>query len=368
MSITHPNLIAQVEALYWIVRLGGFHAASRHMNLTQPTISARIRELEAALGEQLFHRGASQAALTPAGQRAYSYAERMLKLVSALRHRDDPYGGLHGVLHIGAVESVAFAFLPQLMAQVQQELPQLEHAVTVDVSRNLANMLGSQTLDIAILSDPKAESMLESVLLGQTDVQWICKSGLVARDRPLNASGFGEIPILSHPRESRLFETTREWFRVQNVWPRILVCNSLMLMSHFVRRGFGAALLPISMVQEGLESGRLMVIEVDPPIPAIPMYVSYNRNRDGPAMQTVVRILEAEARSSTLFVEEGRRLRSNVKSGRFDAPGADEATSAPGTENAFGAEFPEVQPILGGVRQPVAPGRKPPPRRNQPRS
>ena len=45
----------QLEAFYWIARLGGFHAAATRLNLTQPTVSLRIRGLEEALGllEQL---------------------------------------------------------------------------------------------------------------------------------------------------------------------------------------------------------------------------------------------------------------------------------------------------------------------------
>ena len=42
----------QLEAFYWIARLGGFHAAATRLNLTQPTVSLRIRGLEEALGRQ----------------------------------------------------------------------------------------------------------------------------------------------------------------------------------------------------------------------------------------------------------------------------------------------------------------------------
>lgn len=301
MSITHPNMLAQAEAFYWIVRLGGFHAASRHMNLTQPTISVRIRELEASLGEKLFHRDRTQVALTPAGERAFAYAEKMLNLASALRHGDDSFGGLHGVFHIGAVESVAFAFLPQLMVRVQRTLPGLDHSVTVDGSRNLATMLTRQTLDLAILSDPKTDPMLKTVLLGQTEVQWICRRELVSARAPLTVQMLSDIPIFTHMRDSRLFEVTRDWFWTRNASPRTLVCNSLTLMAHFVSQGYGAAILPTNMVHKELKSGRLLALRSDPPIATLPMFLSYNTNRDGPALQSVISILSTEAQRSTLF-------------------------------------------------------------------
>ena len=41
---------AQIEAFYWIARLGTFREAARQLNVSQPTISLRIRDLERVLG------------------------------------------------------------------------------------------------------------------------------------------------------------------------------------------------------------------------------------------------------------------------------------------------------------------------------
>jgi len=46
----------QLEAFVWTARLGTVHAAARHLHLTQPAISHRIRDLEEELGTQLFDR------------------------------------------------------------------------------------------------------------------------------------------------------------------------------------------------------------------------------------------------------------------------------------------------------------------------
>lgn len=301
MPIAHPNMLAQAEALYWVVRLGGFHAASRHLRLSQPTISTRVRELEMTLGEQLFHRGGKHLEITAAGERAYAYAEAVLNLTSALRYRDNPYGGLHGVLHIGAVEAVAHAFLPLLISQVQRQLPEIEHSVTVDGSTNLAKMLKRQTLDLAILSDVEPAPVLETVLLGQIDVQWLSRSDLLKSNVPLTPEKLKEMPILTHPRGSRLFTTTHEWFTTRNVFPQVLICNSLSLIARFVTQGFGIALMPTSMVRDELRSGEVSALVVDPPIQPVNMFLCFNKNRDGPALRSVMTILETEARKSILF-------------------------------------------------------------------
>jgi DNA-binding transcriptional LysR family regulator len=51
------HTFAQLEAFYWVARTGGFRAAAARLHLTQPTVSQRVRDLEAALGCTLFDRG-----------------------------------------------------------------------------------------------------------------------------------------------------------------------------------------------------------------------------------------------------------------------------------------------------------------------
>ena len=72
--------LAQLEAFYWIARLGSFHAAARHLHITQPTVSARIAELEKILGASLFKRNSQRAALTARGHGMVDSVDRMLRL------------------------------------------------------------------------------------------------------------------------------------------------------------------------------------------------------------------------------------------------------------------------------------------------
>ncbi len=68
--------LAQLEAFLWICRLGTFHAAAERLNLTQPTVSLRIRELESALGARLFERRGNGMRLSAEGTILLRYAER----------------------------------------------------------------------------------------------------------------------------------------------------------------------------------------------------------------------------------------------------------------------------------------------------
>ena len=66
---------------FWtVVREGGVTNACKVLNLTQPTISKQIKQLEEQIGEPLFKRISKRLELTEAGQMAYNYAEEIFSL------------------------------------------------------------------------------------------------------------------------------------------------------------------------------------------------------------------------------------------------------------------------------------------------
>src|SRR3546814_11569038 len=78
MSINRIALY-HLETLLWIDRLGTFSAAAERLNTTQPTVSARMRELEQRLGTALFRRDGRAMSLTAAGRKPVRACDPLLR-------------------------------------------------------------------------------------------------------------------------------------------------------------------------------------------------------------------------------------------------------------------------------------------------
>ena len=78
MSINRVSLY-HLETLLWIDRLGTFSAAAERLNTTQPTVSARMRELEQRLGTALFRREGRAMSLTAAGRKLVRDCDPLLR-------------------------------------------------------------------------------------------------------------------------------------------------------------------------------------------------------------------------------------------------------------------------------------------------
>ena len=60
--------IAQLEAFYWVAELGAVHKAAGRLNVTQPTVSLRLRQLEAELVAPVLEPHGRGVRVTLAGQ------------------------------------------------------------------------------------------------------------------------------------------------------------------------------------------------------------------------------------------------------------------------------------------------------------
>ena len=89
-----------------VARTGGFTQAARQMNVTQPTVSSAVSELEKSMGVQLFNRDNRHVALTTEGRLLLSYAvqvEDLLEEASERLQRTDLEPG--GGFQFGAVDA-----------------------------------------------------------------------------------------------------------------------------------------------------------------------------------------------------------------------------------------------------------------------
>jgi DNA-binding transcriptional LysR family regulator len=133
--------LAQLEAFVWICRLGTFRAAAERLNLTQPSVSLRIRELEQALGASLFERRGNSMRLSAEGSILARYAERGLELFDEMEVRLRSGDPLHGSLRLGASDIFAMTCLSDIVSTLEAAYPLLQIELTVTNSTELGELL-----------------------------------------------------------------------------------------------------------------------------------------------------------------------------------------------------------------------------------
>jgi DNA-binding transcriptional LysR family regulator len=294
--------LAQLEAFLWICRLGTFHAAAERLNLTQPTVSLRIRELESALGARLFERRGNGMRLSAEGTILLRYAERGLDLFDEMEDRLRTGDVLQGSLRLGVSDTFAMTCLPELVGTLETEYPRLRIELTVTNSTVLSDLLMRKKLDLAFLTEPRQHRSLAVESLGSTDVAWVSSAAKPIGPAILRPRDVVGIPILSVTPPSPLNELLVDWCTSDgSPPPSFSTCNNIAVIARLVLAGVAASVLPVCVVQRELESGELIRYQQNPPLAPRVMCAAYPMTSRGPGMDAVLGIARAAFSHTGLF-------------------------------------------------------------------
>lgn len=250
----------QLKTFLCVVRQGGVRRAATAMHLTQPAVTARIRNLEDSLGCALFDRSGGTMRLTKRGERLLRYAEEFEHLTELVaRDVIDP-AGLDGHLRLGVSETIAQCWLPDLITRLHRHYPKLEIEFNVDISSNLRAGLMDQEIDLAILLGPISEHTVENIDLPGFALAWY-----VAADAPdlPGAAFLGGRPVLTYARNTRPYREIRaQLIAQQGPGVAIFPSSSLSACFRLVEANLGVAALPRALGAPFVAQGRIR--EFDP--------------------------------------------------------------------------------------------------------
>ena len=112
--------------------------AAEEVNLSQPSVSVRMSQLERDLGAKLFEQLGKKIALTEAGRRFLPYAMKVIAAIDDARHAMDELHGLErGSLRIGASTTPGMYLIPRTIAQFKQQYPEIEVQLAVKDTRQI---------------------------------------------------------------------------------------------------------------------------------------------------------------------------------------------------------------------------------------
>ena len=154
-----------------IVNTGSFIRAAERLNVTQTTISARVRSLESRLGRKLFVRNKAGASLTAAGSQFLSYAPTFVQIWQRACHQVAIPEGRRALLTIGGELSLWNPLLLNWMLRMKDAAPDIALRTEVSVPDELMRQVAGGVLDIAIMYRPqklpglRIEELLEERLV-----------------------------------------------------------------------------------------------------------------------------------------------------------------------------------------------------------
>jgi len=247
-----------------VVEVGSFSAVANERNVSPSSVSKHITALEKRLGTQLLGRTTRQLNPTEAGCEYYNFCNQMLEELSEVeasvsRYQSETSGTLHlaipvtfGELHV----------LPALW-EFHEKFPDMNIELTMD-DRKMD--LVREGIDLAVQIGPLADSSMVARKIGTTERLFVASPEYLAKHRE------PETPVDLETHNCVVLSsmiTPGEWHYTGpkgkgKVRPSgNLTVNNPAALREAVLAGVGVATVPIWLVHEGIQQGRLKVILKD---------------------------------------------------------------------------------------------------------
>jgi LysR family hydrogen peroxide-inducible transcriptional activator len=226
---------------------GTLSRAASQLGLSQPSLSTQIQRLEQQLGVPLFQRHGRGVTLTVAGQALLPRARQILEELRAAEEavRREVAGG-GGVLHVGAIPTVAPYVLPGALRRFRAPHATTRVELREDYSAVLARLLIDGALDVVIAALPYAFDHLDTEVLGSDElVVAVPSSHPAARAGRITLAQLHNSPAVTLDPAHCLGEQVAGFCSSRQILPSV-VCRSAQLATvlELVGADVGVSIVP----------------------------------------------------------------------------------------------------------------------------
>jgi DNA-binding transcriptional LysR family regulator len=282
-------LLSEVSAFVEVARQGSISRAAEILFVTQPTLTARIQNLETGLGERLFSRSRQGMRLTETGRAFLPYAERALQTLEEgqrlVAYRSQ--GGT-GELVLGAAPSVGTYALPLVLKRFAAEHQGVRLVVKTGHSEEVGAMVLRSEVQVGLMRPLRHPDLDLTPVYEDEMVLVVHPSHPFAALGRITLGAIANQSLLLFDRSSSYHDLTAALFRGAGVAPRSqMELDSIEATKKMVEQDLGVALLPRMAVAGDIANGTLARIELTDS-PVIRRELVAARRRDaGPALGPV---------------------------------------------------------------------------------
>jgi DNA-binding transcriptional LysR family regulator len=177
--------LRHIEVFYAVFRCGSISAASRELNVSQPSVSKVLRHAEDQLGYPLFERSRGRLTPTQAAYELFDKVEEVYFHVVSLNEIARNIGRRKGGhLRIGVLPSLGLWVIPLAVSRFVRTHPEVTFEIDTLHTREVAGALLEQSHDVAIGYGPPPSPRLDAHELGQSELLLAARRDVFDPDRP----------------------------------------------------------------------------------------------------------------------------------------------------------------------------------------
>jgi len=239
--------------------------AAEEVNLSQPSVSVRMRQLERDLGSKLFEQLGKKVALTEAGQLLVPYATRVIAAMSDAREAMDGLQGLEcGAIRIGASTTPGMYLIPRTIAHFKRRYPKIEVHLAVKDTRQIEDGVIRNEFDFGFVGGHLAGDEVDVLPWITDEIILIVPPGhLLARKRSVTPQDLCSEKFIFRERGSATRAVVDSHLRKFHVDAEaVMEIENPESVKKAVQNGLGIAFISAFAAATDLKAKTLVAVEI----------------------------------------------------------------------------------------------------------
>lgn len=273
-----------LQAFVAVVKSNSFTKAAEDLFISQPTISARVHQMEEELHTRLILRTTKSIEVTPKGRELYDYAVKILELRDRMVR--DCSVESQKIIHLGASTIPSAYVLPEILPEYGRLAPDIYFVIHQSDSQGVVDGLLKSVYELGLVGMRPDTDELESVPFCQDRMVLITP----VNERYLAMKALDEVPIMellhepiilrekgsgSKKSADRFLESAGIAEEELHVTARI---NDQEAIKNLVAGGLGVSIISERAAGNFLAEKRLLMFELPDAASTRQLYLIYRKN------------------------------------------------------------------------------------------
>jgi len=263
-----PNLegrlrLRQLRLVVAIGEQGTLRRAAANINITQPTATKMLAEIEEIVGARMYERGPRGLTANAMGRELLSFASRVLiefeRLGGALKARQN---GSLGELVVGTILGTTADVVASAVVAMKEERPRLTIKLRGETSDNVLSLMEARRVDLAVgrFFETQRHAIFDYEHLGEEELSLVVRpEHPLARKRKLSLAELANERWIMHAASNPARLVLDAEFGRAGIAepPDVIETNSILTALQILERCNAVAMLSHSLVRDRIARGLL---------------------------------------------------------------------------------------------------------------
>lgn len=260
-------MIEEFKTFIAVVDFKNFTKAAEYLNLSQPSVSTHIKNLEIIFGVTLINRSVKHKtiSITESGYTLYKRAKEIINLLDiTFLDVQTLSNSIKGSIKIGASLTIGEHILPKFLAYFSNKYPDIDIEVIIENTSLISTELKKMKLDIGLIEGSTSSALFKQEYFLEDEMVLAIPYNSDLKDKELNLDNLQNRMWIAREEGSGTREYLDLFFVQHKIVPKnIIVLGSNLAVKEAVRNNLGLTITSKHVVLESEARNELSYIELN---------------------------------------------------------------------------------------------------------